>query len=59
MIMNDLTLLFNLTRKKRETIMLYLWVRKNEFMNLGLNVKEGCYGIKVLFTSLILLEMKQ
>ena len=28
-------------------------------MNLRLNVKEGCYCIKVLFTSLILLEMKQ
>ena len=38
---------------------MYSWVGKKEFVNLGLNIKEGCYCIKVLFTSLILLEMKQ
>ena len=60
MIMNDLTLLINLIGKQNgKPLCCIHGLGKRSFVNLRLNVKEGCCYIKVLFTSLILLEMRQ
>ena len=33
--------------------------KKMEALTFGLNVNEGCYSMKVVYTKLILIEMKQ
>ena len=33
-------------------------VKKIEFLTFGLNVNEGCYSMKTVYTKLILIEMK-
>ena len=36
-----------------------LLVKKIEFFTFCLNVNEGCYSIKVIYTKLIIIEMEQ
>ena len=50
---------FSFQERRCQAIMLSLLVEKMEFVILGSNVNEGCFSIKVGYTKITRLKMKQ